>query len=314
VQKLVPQVRVAVAHGQMGERALEQVMKDFLERRHDVLVSTMIIESGLDIPSVNTLIVDRADTMGLAQLYQLRGRVGRSHHRAYAYLVVPSRRVLTEDAEKRLRVIEEFDELGVGFKVALKDMEIRGAGNMLGPEQHGFIMGLGFDLYCKLLEEEVAKLKGEAAEQRPEPRLLSDWSAFLPDDYVPDEHEKLILYRRLAETRGVSDLDDVTLELMDRFGQLPPATVALVELRRLRLLGAEADVESLRVFQRECRLTLRRPLEPSQIRPLVGSLPFTVEFFSGREFGIKLTGEGLQLLNRVRDVLQALVACGKVAA
>src|SRR5437773_953135 len=200
VQRLVPQVRLAVGHGQMSERALERVMLDFLEKKIDVLVSTMIIESGLDIPSVNTLILDRADTLGLAQLYQLRGRVGRSAHRAYAYLLVPSRRVLTEDAEKRLRVIEEFDDLGVGFKIALKDLEIRGAGNLLGPEQHGVIIGLGFDLYMKLLEEAVTELKGEAAEVGPEPRLLTDWSAYLPDDYVPDEHETLNLYRRLAET------------------------------------------------------------------------------------------------------------------
>jgi transcription-repair coupling factor (superfamily II helicase) len=252
---------------------------------------------------VNTLIVDRADTLGLAQLYQLRGRVGRSAHRAYAYLLVPSRRVLTEEAEKRLRVIEELDELGVGFKIALKDMEIRGAGNLLGPEQHGFILGLGFDLYVKLLEEAekrlrvieeldelgvgfkialkdmeirgagnllgpeqhgfilglgfdlyvklledaVAELKGAAAEVKPEPRLLTDWSAYLPDDYVPDEHEKLNLYRRLADTRTAGELDDLTLEMMDRFGQLPPPAVALFELRGLRLLAAAGEVESLRV-------------------------------------------------------------------
>jgi transcription-repair coupling factor (superfamily II helicase) len=289
-------------------------MERFLERRFDVLVATLIIESGLDIPSVNTLLVDRADTLGLAQLYQMRGRVGRSSHRAYAYLMVPSRRVLTEEAEKRLRVIEEFDDLGAGFKIALKDMEIRGAGNLLGPEQHGFVIGLGFDLYCKLLEEEVARLKGEAATQRPEPRLLTDWSAYLPDDFVPDEHEKLILYRKLAETREAGTVDDFTLELLDRFGQLPPPAVALVELRRLRLLGVEAGVESLRVFQHHCDLTLRAPLRPAQIRTLVGSLPFTLEFFSGRDFGIKVKGEGLALLNRVREVLQALEACSKVAA
>src|SRR5256714_11674897 len=211
----------------MQERGLEQVMLEFLDRKSDVLVSTMIIESGLDIPSVNTLIVDRADTMGLAQLYQLRGRVGRSSHRAYAYLMVPSRRVLTEDAEKRLRVIEEFDELGVGFKVALKDMEIRGAGNLLGSEQHGHIMGLGFDLYVKLLEEAVAELRGQVESLAPEPRLLTDWSAYLPDDYVPDEHEKLALYRRLAEARAEGAIDDFTLELRDRFGALPPAARAL---------------------------------------------------------------------------------------
>ena len=319
LQHLVPQVRVGVGHGQMSERELEQVMLDFTDGRLDVLVATMIIESGLDIPSVNTLIVDRADTLGLAQLYQLRGRVGRSSHRAYAYLMVPGRRVLTEDAEKRLRVIEEFDELGVGFKVALKDMEIRGAGNLLGPEQHGHIMGLGFDLYVKLLEEAVAQLRGEIESLRPEPRLVTDWSAFLPDDYVPDEHEKLALYRRLAETRDDAAVDDFTLELVDRFGQLPPAAVALVELRRLRVLGRGGTgtpagaaggsgglVESLKVMHDASEITLRRPLRPQEIATLVGSLNFQVEFFSGREFGLRLRGADFVLLHRSRELLLAL--------
>ncbi len=324
VQQLVPQVRVKVAHGQMSDTELEQVMMDFTEGRVDVLVATMIIESGLDIPTVNTLVVDRADTLGLAQLYQLRGRVGRSSHRAFAYLMVPSRRVLTEDAEKRLRVIEEFDELGVGFKVALKDMEIRGAGNMLGPEQHGHIVGLGFDLYVKLLEEAVTELKGDPAMQRVEPRLLTDWSAFLPDDYVTDEHEKLAIYRRLAETKELPALDDLTLEMMDRFGQLPPPAVTLVELRRLRLLGGGAAlpapdgkapearpaiVENLKVFHDVVEATLRRPLVPNEIRALMGSIDFTPEFYSGREFGLRVRGEGLLLLNRARTLLEALAWC-----
>jgi len=308
VQQLVPQVRVAVAHGQMPERQLEKVMLEFLEGRHDVLVSTMIVESGLDIPSVNTLIVDRADAMGLAQLYQLRGRVGRSAHRAFAYLLVPSRRVLTEDAEKRLRVIEEFDELGVGFKVALKDLEIRGAGNMLGPEQSGFIIGLGFDLYVKLLEEAVAELKGETPESRAEPRLLTDWSAYLPDDYVPDEHEKLALYRRLAETRDLDGLDTLTLEMLDRFGQLPEPAVALFELRRLRVLGAAAGAEAMRVFHEVAEMTMRQPLPPPRIRALVGAVNFQIEFMSGRTFGMRVRGEGLALLNRTRTVLEMLEA------
>jgi transcription-repair coupling factor (superfamily II helicase) len=308
LQQLVPQVRVAVAHGQMAERELERVMLEFLDRKTDVLVSTMIIESGIDMPSVNTLVVDRADTLGLAQLYQLRGRVGRSSHRAHAYLLVPSRRVLTEDAEKRLRVIEEFDELGVGFKIALKDMEIRGAGNLLGPEQHGFILGLGFDLYVKLLEEAVAELRGAASEVKPEPRLLTDWSAYLPDDYVPDEHEKLALYRKLADTRDAATIDDVTLELMDRFGQLPPPAIALVELRRLRLLGAQGGVENLRVFQNVTEMILRRPLKPTEIRTVMGVIDRTVpiEFMTGREFGVRVRGEGILLLHRSRQALDAL--------
>jgi transcription-repair coupling factor (superfamily II helicase) len=292
-------------------------MLEFIEKKHDVLVSTMIVESGLDIPSVNTLIVDRSDTMGLAQLYQLRGRVGRSSNRAYAYLLVPSRRVLTEDADKRLRVIEEFDELGVGFKIALKDLEIRGAGNMLGPEQSGFIIGLGFDLYVKLLEEAVAGLKGDAPVIPVEPRLLTDWSAYLPDDYVPDEHEKLNLYRRLAETRTIDDLDTLTLEMLDRFGQLPAPAVALFELRRLRIMGAgpvdengrprgPSLIESLRVFEQVAEIQLLRPLKPTEIRTTVGALNFQVEFFSGREFGMRVRGEGLALLHRARQLVEML--------
>jgi transcription-repair coupling factor (superfamily II helicase) len=306
LQKLVPQVRVAVAHGQMAERELERVMLEFLDHRWDVLVSTMIVESGLDIPSVNTLIVDRADTLGLAQLYQLRGRVGRSTHRAFAYLLVPSRRVLTEDAEKRLRVIEEFDDLGVGFKIALRDMEIRGAGNLLGPEQHGFILGLGFDLYLKLLEEAVAELKGEASQVRPEPRLLTDWPAFLPEEYVSYEHDKLDLYRRLAEAHTHATVDEITLEMIDRFGQLPPPAVALVELRRLRLLGATAGVESLRALQDVVEILLRKPLAPQHIRELVAAAEFQIEFVTGREFGLRVRGSGLQLLDRARRLLQKL--------
>ena len=318
IQHLVPQVSVGVGHGQLAAHEMERVMLEFTEHRLDVLVATMIIESGLDIPSVNTLIVDRADTLGLAQLYQLRGRVGRSSHRAYAYLMVPSRRVLTEEAEKRLRVIEEFDELGVGFKVALKDMEIRGAGNLLGPEQSGHIMGLGFDLYVKLLEEAVAGLKGEVEALRPEPRLVTDWSAYLPDDYVPDEHEKLSLYRRLAGARDENDVDDFTLELMDRFGQLPSPAMALVELRRLRVLGrgpgattggaggSGALVDSLKVLHDVAEITLRRPLKPAEIAAVVGSLNYQVEFFSGREFGMRLRGADLVLLHRTRELLEAL--------
>jgi transcription-repair coupling factor (superfamily II helicase) len=222
--------------------------------------------------------------------------------------------VLTEDAEKRLRVIEEFDELGVGFKIALKDMEIRGAGNLLGPEQHGFILGLGFDLYLKLLEEAVGDLKGEPAAGPPEPRLLTDWPAFLPDDYVADEHEKLDLYRRLAEARELAAVDDLTLEMMDRFGQLPPPAVALVELRRLRVMGGLAGLESLRVFQNLVELMLRQPLGPHQIRGLVGSLAFQVEFVTGREFGLRVRGEGLMLLNHARETLERLAGLVPAAA
>ena len=196
------------------------------------------------------------------------------------------------------------DLLKTGRRVKLK-VEVRVAWDIV-PFAEFLIVGLGFDLYVKLLEEAVAALRGEAAAARPEPRLVTDWSAFLPDDYVPDEHEKLDLYRRLADTRSAGELDDLTLELLDRFGQLPPPAVALVELRRLRLLAAAGTVESLRVLQAVTELALFQPLKPAQIRTVVGMLPFQVEFFSGREFGLRVRGEGLVLLNRARELLGAL--------
>src|SRR5205814_10473456 len=197
---------------------------------------------------------------------------------------------------------------------------IRGAGNLLGPEQHGHIMGLGFDLYVKLLEEAVAEVRGEVDALAPEPRLLTDWSAYLPDDYVPDEHEKLALYRRLAEAKTPEAIEDFTLELRDRFGALPAAAVSLVELRRLRVLGvprrtaagagtpegSAVSVESLKVFQNVAEVTLRRPLRPDEIKALVTGLDFQAEFISGREFGLRVRGEGILLLHRVRAALQVL--------
>ena len=203
-------------------------------------------------------------------------------------------------------------ELGVGFKVALKDMEIRGAGNLLGPEQHGHIVGLGFDLYLKLLEEAVTAVRGEVETLAPEPRLLTDWAAYLPDDHVPDEHEKLALYRRLAATTTVEGIDDLLAELRDRFGPPPAPAQALVELRRLRVLGrgtaggGSAPVESLKVFQNVAEATLRRPLKPNEIQAVVTGLDFQAEFFSGREFGLRVRGSGIALLHRMRDLLQVL--------
>ncbi|HET9233158.1 MAG TPA: transcription-repair coupling factor, partial [Candidatus Eisenbacteria bacterium] len=199
VQKLCPQLRVGIAHGQLPERALETVMHDFTERRYDVLVSTMIIENGLDIPSVNTMIVNRADAFGLSQLYQLRGRVGRSTEKAFCYFLVPASKSLTETAMKRLRAIAEFDELGSGFALAMRDLEIRGAGNILGAEQSGHVVSVGFEMYCRLVDEAVRELRGLPLVDRPEPRLTTDLDAFLPDDYVTDAEEKVAFYKRLAE-------------------------------------------------------------------------------------------------------------------
>jgi transcription-repair coupling factor (superfamily II helicase) len=269
----------------------------------------MIIESGLDIPTVNTLLVNRADTFGLAQLYQLRGRVGRSNHRAFAYFLVAEGRVLTEDAEKRLKVIESFDELGAGFKIALKDMEIRGAGNLLGPEQSGFILGLGFDLYVRLLEETIADLKGIPQDERVEPRLTTDWAAFLPDDYVPDNEEKLELYRRLAIASRPDVVDAIGEELADRFGKVPAPARHLLELRKIRLLGSAAKASEMKLDHAKFEVWLRQPLTPKQAHGILTRTKEDLEFLSGKEMGVRLKrqgGEPEAFLTRATKLLQAL--------
>jgi transcription-repair coupling factor (superfamily II helicase) len=310
--KLLPQMRFAIAHGQMRERALEKVMMEFYDKKYDVLVCTMIVENGLDLPNANTLIVDRADTLGLAQLYQLRGRVGRSRARAFAYFMVPPGRVLTEEAEKRLKIIEAFDELGAGFRVALKDLEIRGAGNLLGAEQHGFMLGLGFDLYVKLLEETVAEVKGEEHEERIEPRLHTDRAAFLPETYVSDDEEKLELYRRLAHARRLQTIDELGAELRDRFGAMPFPVLALLNLRRLRLLGADAGITRMTLEGETLEAWLRHPLTPQQIRAVADAVPEGLEFLSGKDMGLRLRTPSTELVDAARILLEALAACASV--
>ena len=242
VQRLVPQARVAVAHGQMEESRLEQVMLDFLHRQIDVLVCTTIIETGMDIANVNTLIVYDADRLGLAQLYQLRGRVGRSDRVAYAYFTYRRDRELTEDAERRLAAIREFTELGSGFKIALKDLEIRGAGNLLGPEQHGHISAVGFELYCQLLEEAVRQCKGEAMQQPPEPTLDLPVDAYLPAAYMADTTAKVEFYKRIAAATTPQELQEIQEEMEDRFGPPPAAARNLLTVARIKQLAREVGV------------------------------------------------------------------------
>ena len=278
LQSIVPQLRYAVAHGQMKDTQLEKVMLDFLERRVDVLVSTLIIESGLDIPTVNTMLINRADALGLAQIYQLRGRIGRSHHQAFCYLLVPAGKVLSEDSEKRLRVISEHEELGAGLQIAMRDLEIRGAGNLLGPQQHGFMMSVGFDLYCRMVDEVVQELKGTAVEHRPEPEVASDLPAFVPEEYVTDRDEKLDVYRRLASIGEAEALDALASELRDRFGTPPQEVEQLLALKRLRLLGRDAGAVRLRVRRERLELEFAEPLARPKALALVASNLAKFEF------------------------------------
>ncbi len=245
LRELVPEVTIAVAHGQMGEGQLEKVMVDFVAKKHQLLLCTSIIESGIDIPSANTLIVNRADAFGLAQLYQLRGRVGRSRERAYAYLVVPAGRAVTRDAQRRLEVLQAFTELGAGFSIASHDLEIRGAGNLLGAEQSGSIAAIGFDLYTQLLEEAVAEVRGEPPRTVVEPEVTLPLPALIPDDYVPDVHQRLVFYKRFAQAANPEELTDLRAELVDRYGEAPDEVDNLSELMLLKIDMRDLQLRSL---------------------------------------------------------------------
>lgn len=251
ISALVPDARVAVAHGQMSEQELEKTILDFLDGEFDVLVSTSIIETGVDIPNVNTLIVHDADKMGLSQLYQLRGRVGRSNRIAYAYFTYQRDKVLTEVAEKRLQAIKEFTELGSGFKIAMRDLAIRGAGNLLGAEQHGFIASVGFDLYSQMLAEEIAnrkqELNGEQAVPEPEWNTQIDiqLDAYLPSNYIYDSMQKIEIYKKVAATRTLEETADLHEELVDRFGDLPQAVTNLLAVARLKVYGSKYRIETI---------------------------------------------------------------------
>jgi transcription-repair coupling factor (superfamily II helicase) len=260
--QLVPGIRLAVAHGQMKERELEKVMVDFVHRKVDVLVCTTIIESGLDIPAANTIIINRADKFGLAQIYQLRGRVGRSNEQAYAYLVVPEENLITRDAQRRLRALLDFSELGAGFKIALNDLQIRGGGTILGSAQSGNIAAVGYELYLELLEKTVRKLKGEQVDAETiEPEMNLRISAFLPDTFIPDTDQRLIAYKRLATIREEQDLSDLTKEWRDRYGQPPEAARNLILLAKMRLLLKRVGV--LRIDGEDDSLTLHFAKKPA---------------------------------------------------
>jgi transcription-repair coupling factor (superfamily II helicase) len=243
IKGVCPDARVAMGHGQMGERELEAVMVKFVDGQIDVLVSTAIVESGLDIPASNTIIINRADRFGLAQLYQLRGRVGRERQQAYAYLLIPADGRLDETAQRRLRVIEEMTELGAGFRLAMRDLEIRGSGNLLGAAQHGHIAAVGFDLYSKLLGEAVSELKGEPVADRVDPVISADVEALLPEAFVPEVNQRLTLYKRLAEIERDDEVAAMRAELADRFGPLPPAVETLLDVVALRVAAKVIGVE-----------------------------------------------------------------------
>jgi transcription-repair coupling factor (superfamily II helicase) len=267
IQEMVPQARVIMGHGQMGERELEATMVRFVSGQADILVSTAIVESGLDIPASNTIIINRADRFGLAQLYQLRGRVGRERQQAFCYLLVPADGRVDEQAQRRLRALQELTELGSGFKLALRDLEIRGAGNLLGAEQHGHIAAVGYDLYSKLLAEAVQELRGDPAGVAVEPVISVQVEGFLPEEYVPEVNQRLAFYKRLAGAAGAEELADLRAELLDRFGPLPEPAEQLIDIVRIRIEARVLGIERLEAGGGKAVITFspRTAVEPERL-------------------------------------------------
>jgi transcription-repair coupling factor (superfamily II helicase) len=307
---LVPQIRIGIAHGQMEESLLERVMLDFLNRRYDLLLVTSIIESGIDIPSVNTIIIDRADRFGLAQLYQLRGRVGRSNLRAYAYLLIPKVKTLTQTARKRLKALEQFTQLGSGFHLALRDLEIRGAGNLLGPQQHGFIEEVGFDLYCKLLDEAVKELKGERIEKLAEVKMEFDLDIYIPESYVSDSQHRVEIYRKLSEAQSVEEVNGVEAEVIDRFGALPREVEDLLNFTCAKIAASHLGIS--RVSLEHQLLTLQfsedKKLGKKEIENMRAKIELPLQFAVDKtvKLLVQLEPGGREKTRTVKNLLQRL--------
>jgi transcription-repair coupling factor (superfamily II helicase) len=316
VQELIPDARIGIAHGQMPERELEQVMADFHRQRFNVLVCTTIIETGIDIPTANTIVIDRADRFGLAQLHQLRGRVGRSHHRAYAYLIVPDRKAITADAEKRLEALASLEELGAGFTLATHDLEIRGAGELLGDEQSGQIQEIGFGLYTELLERAVRALKSGkvpdfdlSSEHETEVEL--HLPALIPDDYLPDVHARLTLYKRIASARDHETLRELQVEMIDRFGLLPDAVKQLFAIAGLKLMATPLGIRKLDFGANGGRVTFRdKPdVDPMAIIRLIQNYPRLYKLDGKDKLKINLELPGAtERIRAAQDILGQLGA------
>ena len=315
ISALVPEARVVVGHGQMDARRLERVMVDFVAGRHDILVCTAIIESGLDIPRANTMFVDRADTFGLSQLYQLRGRIGRSRHRAFCHLLVPGFEKLSDEARQRLAALQRFTELGSGFSVASHDLEIRGAGDLLGGRQSGVIAAVGFETYARILEEAVAELRGEPISRETDPELNTGVAAFIPDDYVEDTGQRLDLYRRLSQASARQEqVFDILAEIQDRYGPYPVEVDALCELMVVRGLAAGLGVTVVDLTPSRLTLTLGEstPLDAQALVALVSNRGRGFTLSPDMRLARKLTtAERLQPLEATKTVLREL---GRIAA
>lgn len=310
LHSLIPEAKIAVGHGQMEEHELEKVMLSFMNGEKNILLCTTIIESGLDIPAANTIIINRADTFGLSQLYQLRGRVGRSKHRAYAYLLVPAEETITGDARKRLEVIQELTELGSGFKIAAHDLEIRGAGNLLGGQQSGQIEAVGFDLYTQLLEEAVAELKGEEKIHDVEPNMNLGVATYIPDDYIDDVNERLVIYKRLASVKEEGETAGIADELRDRYGPLPQLVENLLTMMEIKRVIRKVLVTSIDAAKGRVSITFdpRTPVKPEKVIELIKVKKDRVKLTPNNLLILFLKDDSLEgIYKEVRETLERLV-------
>jgi transcription-repair coupling factor (superfamily II helicase) len=312
LQQIVPEARIVMAHGQMDAKPLEAVMMKFFHREADVLIASAIIQSGIDVPHANTIIVNRADTFGLAQLYQLRGRVGRSGDQAYAYFLVPDEGRLTEDAQKRLTAIQQFTELGSGFRIAAADLEIRGAGNLLGKQQSGHIAAIGLDLYMQMVEQAVQRLKGQIVEEEPDPTLRLNVSAFIPEEYVADPHQRLSFYKRLSSCTQVGDLALLHGELQDRYGQPPDAVERLFEVMQVRMQAKSLRLSSIELKTESVVVTLdaKSPVAPTAIQRLMDQYKQRIRFLSPLSFELQMPHQDWpSIFPELTATLQSLGVC-----
>lgn len=311
ISKLVPDARVDFAHGQMSERELEQVMYGFINGEIDVLVSTTIIETGLDISNVNTMIIHDSDRYGLSQLYQLRGRIGRSNRTSYAFLMYRPNMVLRETAEKRLAAIREYTDLGSGFKIAMRDLELRGAGNLLGAQQHGHMNAVGYDLYCKMLSEAVKEAKGIHTMEDFETSVDLNIDAFIPDTYISNEFQKLDIYKRIAGIENQSDYDDMLEELLDRFGEPTKAVLNLLAIAKMKAIAHQAYVTEMKQIGKEIKITLyeKAKINPAGIPALMDKYRRRLQFKTDKEpkFIFLPQGKVVEALTEFAEELQKLV-------
>ncbi len=309
LQQLVPEASLAIAHGQMKERDLERVMLAFIRKEYNLLLCTSIIESGLDIPTANTIIINHAERFGLAELYQLRGRVGRSKYQAYAFLLVPSEASISGDALKRLRALQELSELGSGFRLAFQDLEIRGAGNILGPAQSGHIAAVGYEMYTHLLERAVRQLRGEKVLEDITPEIKLPFATFIPDNYIGDPHQRLVFYKRLSSARSEENIDDIREELMDRYGPIPPPTLNLLEAMKLKQLLTRLRVRKLNLSMERAVIAFDESSEisPEGIVSLVQENSDRIQFTPRFELVLSIgKGEWQEALGETKSTLEGL--------